>query len=94
MATHDGAAIHFSEAGARAMGRTGHGVRVIKLRDGDYVVGVGVCRPGATVLTVTEDGKGRRRLMTTALPSAVVWASATTPAAVWQASRLWMTPMT
>ena len=39
------------------MGRTGHGVRVIKLRDGDYVVGVGVCRPGATVLTVTEDGK-------------------------------------
>ena len=34
------------------MGRTGHGVRVIKLRDDDYVVGVGVCRPGATVLTV------------------------------------------
>ena len=27
------------------MGRTGHSVRVIKLRDGDYVVGVGVCRP-------------------------------------------------
>lgn len=45
------------------MGRTGHGVRVIKLRDGDYVVGVGVCRPGATVLTVTEDGKGRRSLI-------------------------------
>ena len=63
VATHDGAAIHFSEAGARAMGRTGHGVRVIKLRDGDYVVGVGVCRPGATVLTVTEDGKGRRSLI-------------------------------
>ena len=63
VATHDGAAIHFGEAGARAMGRTGHGVRVIKLRDGDYVVGVGVCRPGATVLTVTEDGKGRRSLI-------------------------------
>ena len=63
VATHDGAAIHFSEAGARAMGRTGHGVRVIKLRDGDYVVGVGVCRPGATVLTVTEEGKGRRSLI-------------------------------
>ncbi|MFQ9817391.1 MAG: DNA gyrase subunit A [Subdoligranulum sp.] len=63
VATHDGAAIHFSEAGARSMGRTGHGVRVIKLRDGDYVVGVGVCRPGATVLTVTEDGKGRRSLI-------------------------------
>ena len=63
VATHDGAALHFSEAGARAMGRTGHGVRVIKLRDGDYVVGVGVCRPGATVLTVSEDGKGRRSLI-------------------------------
>lgn len=60
VATHDGAAIHFSESGARSMGRTGHGVRVIRLREGDYVVGVGVCRPGATLLTVTEDGKGRR----------------------------------
>ena len=60
VATHDGAALHFTEAGARAMGRSGHGVRVIKLREGDYVVGVGVCRPGATVLTISEDGKGRR----------------------------------
>ena len=60
VATHDGAAIHFTESGARSMGRTGHGVRVIKLREGDYVVGAGVCRPGATVLTITEEGKGRR----------------------------------
>ena len=60
VATHDGAAIHFVEGDARSMGRTGHGVRVIRLREGDYVVGVGVCRPGATLLTVTEDGKGRR----------------------------------
>ena len=60
VATHNGAAIHFTESDARSMGRTGHGVRVIKLRDNDYVVGVGLCRPGATLLTVTEDGKGRR----------------------------------
>ena len=60
VATHDGAAIHFTESGARAMGRTGHGVRVIKLREGDYVIGAGVCRPGASVLTITEEGKGRR----------------------------------
>lgn len=60
VATHDGAAIHITESGARSMGRTGHGVRAIKLRPGDYVVGVCVCRPGATLLTITEDGKGRR----------------------------------
>ena len=60
VATHDGAAIHFNARDARAMGRTGHGVRVIKLREGDYVVGAGVCRAGATVLTITEEGKGRR----------------------------------
>ena len=60
VATHDGMAIHFTEADARSMGRTGHGVRAIRLAEGDYVVGVCVCRPGATMLTVTEDGKGRR----------------------------------
>ena len=60
VATHDGAAIHIQEGAARAMGRSGHGVRVIKLREGDYVVGAGVCRPGAAVLTITEEGKGRR----------------------------------
>src|SRR5699024_11634767 len=42
---------------------SGHGVRAIRLREGDYVVGVGVCRPGATLLTVTEEGKGRRSLV-------------------------------
>ena len=60
VATHDGAAIRFTEDGARSMGRSGHGVRVIKLREGDYVVGAGVCRPGANVLTISEEGKGRR----------------------------------
>ncbi len=48
------------EIGARAMGRSGHGVRAIKLAEGDEVVGVCICREDATVLTVTENGKGRR----------------------------------
>ncbi len=60
VATHDGMAIHFTESGARSMGRSGHGVRAIRLAENDYVVGVCVCRPGATMLTVSEDGKGRR----------------------------------
>src|SRR5699024_8570026 len=54
VATHDGMAIHFTEANARSMGRTGRGVRAIRLSEGDYVVGVCVCRTGATMLTVTD----------------------------------------
>lgn len=60
VATHDGLAIRFNEQDARSMGRLGHGVRAIRLAEGDYVVGVGVVHPGATVFTVTENGKGRR----------------------------------
>ena len=60
VATHDGLAIRFNEQDARSMGRLGHGVRAIRLQEGDYVVGVGVVKPGATVFTVTENGKGRR----------------------------------
>lgn len=60
VATHDGLAIRFNEQDARSMGRLGHGVRAIRLAESDYVVGVGVVHPGATVFTVTENGKGRR----------------------------------
>ena len=60
VATRNGQAIRFNEADARPMGRSGHGVRAIKLAEGDEVVGVCICREGATVLTVTENGKGRR----------------------------------
>ena len=60
VATHDGLAIRFNEQDARSMGRLGHGVRAIRLQPQDYVVGVGVVKPGATVFTVTESGKGRR----------------------------------
>ena len=52
--------IRFNEEDARPMGRSGHGVRAIKLTEGDEVVGVCICREGGTVLTVTENGKGRR----------------------------------
>ena len=60
VATRNGQAIRFNEEDARPMGRSGHGVRAIKLAEGDEVVGVCICREGATVLTVTENGKGRR----------------------------------
>ena len=58
--TRLGYAIRFEESQARPMGRTGHGVRAIRLQEGDRVVGVGKCRPGASLFTVTTAGKGRR----------------------------------
>ncbi len=60
VATHKGAAIRIKETNARTMSRTAHGVRVIKLRDDDYVVSMARVREGASVLTVSEKGLGRR----------------------------------
>ncbi len=46
LATHDGMAICFDENDVRAMGRDAAGVRGIKLREGDYVVGAGIAPEG------------------------------------------------
>lgn len=42
------------------MGRTAVGVRGIRLREGDYVVGAALAQPGKTVLSITERGFGKR----------------------------------
>ncbi len=60
VATHNGYAIRINETDIRQMSRTAHGVKAIKLRDGDYVVSMARVRDGATVLTVAENGLGRR----------------------------------
>lgn len=60
IATRKGMSIKFAETDARAMSRTAHGVRAINLREGDYVVGVGLERENAYVLTLTDGGYGRR----------------------------------
>lgn len=60
VATKNGMAIRFTESGARSLGRVSHGVRAVRLAEGDEVVGVSILRAGATVFTVTEGGKGRR----------------------------------
>ena len=60
IATHEGRAICFDENEVRAMGRTATGVRGIRLGNGDYVVGAARARKGAYVLTVTENGYGKR----------------------------------
>jgi DNA gyrase subunit A len=58
--TKDGVAIRFPEGDVRPMGRTAYGVRGISLREGDEVVAMEVVRPGSTLLTVTENGYGKR----------------------------------
>ena len=60
VATHEGKAIRINEGQMRPMSRTAHGVRAIKLREGDYVVSMARVREGATVLTVSDKGLGRR----------------------------------
>ena len=60
IATANGMATCFNEGDVRAMGRTAVGVRGIRLREGDYVVGAGSTAAGSALLTVTERGYGKR----------------------------------
>jgi DNA gyrase subunit A len=72
LATHDGKAIRFEEEDVRPMGRPAHGVRGMRLRKGDYVVGMAVTpkvpgkakdgdeREANLILSVTENGYGKR----------------------------------
>ncbi|MCI7760320.1 MAG: DNA gyrase subunit A [[Eubacterium] saphenum] len=60
-ATRNGFAIRFDENDIRVMGRIARGVRAIKLREDDFIVGATkIFDENATILTVTEKGMGRR----------------------------------
>ncbi len=58
--THEGMSICFDENDVRVMGRDAVGVRGIRLRDEDYVVGAARAHAGKTLLAVTENGYGKR----------------------------------
>ena len=60
IATHDGQAVCFDETDVRAMGRVAVGVRGIRLREGDYVIGAARADADKTVLSITENGYGKR----------------------------------
>jgi DNA gyrase subunit A len=60
LSTRQGMAIRFDEAQARTMGRNTRGVKGINLRDGDEVVGMVVADPQGYLLTVCENGYGKR----------------------------------
>ena len=60
IATRNGMIIRIQEKTIRALARSAHGVKAIKLREGDYVVSMARMREGASLLTVTENGYGKR----------------------------------
>ena len=64
LATADGMAICFNENDVRPMGRDATGVRGILLGDGDMVIGAEKAEAGTTLLTVTENGYGKRTELT------------------------------
>ena len=60
IATREGNAVRFDESEVRPMGRSARGVRGIRLKGEDYVVGVVNVEQDKKLLTVTENGFGKR----------------------------------
>ena len=62
LATHNGLSVYFDENDARPLGRGARGVRAITLAENDFVVGAVACAKDETrtVLTITENGLGKR----------------------------------
>lgn len=60
IATNQGLAIRFPEKDVRPMGRTARGVIGIRLQPDDFVVGVSLAEDEKTVLSITENGFGKR----------------------------------
>lgn len=60
LGTRDGMAIRFSETQVRSMGRVSRGVQGIRLRPGDEVVDLVIAEPNSSLLTVCENGYGKR----------------------------------
>ncbi len=60
VASHEGKCIRFSESDVRATGRDTQGVKSIELNEGDYVVDMSVLKPDCEIMTMTENGYGKR----------------------------------
>ena len=61
--TKKGKSIRFSEEDVRPMGRSATGVKAITLEENDSVVGAEKVRPGASILSISENGMGKRTPM-------------------------------
>jgi len=60
ISTSQGQAIRFHERDARPMGRVSRGVRGIRLRPGDQVIGMDIVEEGSSIFVISEQGYGKR----------------------------------
>jgi DNA gyrase subunit A len=60
LGSREGQAIRFAESDVRPMGRQAHGVRAMKLAEGDYLVGLEVVEKDGLILSMGENGYGKR----------------------------------
>ena len=60
VASYEGKCIRFNENDVRAMGREAQGVKSMELNDDDYVVDMAIIKEGYEVVTMTENGFGKR----------------------------------
>jgi len=60
LGTHEGKAIRFPEKEVRAMGRPARGVRAMDLAEGDYIIGAEVVEKEGLILSISENGYGKR----------------------------------
>ena len=60
LGSHQGQAIRFAESQVRAMGRTARGVRAMALPEGDFLVGMEVVEKDGLILSIAENGFGKR----------------------------------
>jgi DNA gyrase subunit A len=63
LASEKGMASKFDEINVRPMGRGAAGVKAMRLKAGDKLVGMGISKDELTLLTVTENGFGKRTII-------------------------------
>jgi len=63
LSSRKGMALRFKESDVRPMGRGASGVRGIRLSKDDFLVGMTVVKEGHSLLSVTENGFGKRSLI-------------------------------
>jgi len=70
ISTSQGQAIRFHEKGARPMGRVARGVRGIRLRPNDYVIGMDIVEEGSDIFVISKYGYGKRTKVSQFTPHA------------------------